>query len=86
MTQPNIEVDIEELVLHGFPPGDRHRIGEALERELGRLLAERGATSELASGGEVAGLDGGTFSVEQGARPEAIGAQIAHAVFRGLGR
>ena len=25
------ELNIEELVLHGFSPGDRHRIGEAVE-------------------------------------------------------
>ena len=27
VTPPNIELHIEELVLHGFQPGDRQRIG-----------------------------------------------------------
>ena len=46
----NIELHIEELVLHGFEPGDRHRIGEAIERELARLFAEQGTPPSLAQG------------------------------------
>jgi len=37
-----IEVHIEELVLHGFDPNARWRIGDALETELRALLAESG--------------------------------------------
>lgn len=33
-----IEVYIEELVLRGFPPNDRWRIGDALQGELRHLL------------------------------------------------
>jgi hypothetical protein len=33
-----LDVRIEELVLDGFAPDDRHGIAEAVERELGRLL------------------------------------------------
>ncbi len=32
-----ISVRIEELVLHGFDPRQRHAIGAAVERELARL-------------------------------------------------
>jgi hypothetical protein len=39
---PDIEVHIAELVLHGFAPGDRRGVADALEAELGRLLAARG--------------------------------------------
>lgn len=79
-----IDLHIEELVLDGFPPGDRHRIGAALERELTRLLTERGAPAGWAGGGEVPRLDGGTFEAKPGARPERVGAQIASSVFRGM--
>ena len=34
-----IEVLIDELVLHGFDPRERHAIGDGLTTELGRLLA-----------------------------------------------
>ena len=38
----NIELHIEELVLHGFSPRDRDAIGEAVQRELTRLFVEQG--------------------------------------------
>jgi len=81
-----IDLHIEELVLDGFAPGDRHRIGAALERELTRLLAERGVPASWERGGEAPRLDGGTFEAKPGARPERVGAQIAQSVFRGMGK
>jgi len=82
--QPSIDLHIEELALHGFSPGDRYRIGDAVERELARLLAEQGVPPSLAQGFEVARMDGGAFEVQPQARPETIGAQVAQAVYRGL--
>lgn len=83
--KPNIELHIEELVLHGFAPGDRYRIGEAVERELARLFAEQGVPPSLSLGGEMAGLNAGSFQVKSGARTDAIGMQVAQAVYGGLG-
>jgi hypothetical protein len=78
--KPNIELDIEELILHGFPPGDRHRIGAAVERELGHLLSERRLPAALGHGGERPSMDGGSFEMRPHARPEAVGAQVARAI------
>jgi len=86
MMTKNIELHIEELVLRGFAPGDRYRIGEAVEHELTRLLADRGVPQSLADGGEIASVDGGAFEVAPGARAEVVGAQVAKAVYGGLGR
>ena len=86
MKPENVELHIEELVLRGFAPGDRYRIGEAVERELARLFAEQDMPPSLAQGGEFAHLDGGAFKVASGSKPEAIGAQVAQAVFGGLSR
>jgi predicted amidohydrolase len=80
----SIELRIEELVLHGFEPRDRYRIGEAVERELARLFAERGAASSLGHGREAATLDAGEVAIAQGMTPEAIGAQVARAVYGGM--
>ena len=80
----NVELHIEELVLHGFSPGDRYRIGAAVERELSRLLAEQGTPPTLARGGDIGHLDGGSFEAKPGAGVEAIGARVAQAVYGAL--
>jgi hypothetical protein len=41
----NIVIEIDALVLDGFDPADRFRIQAALERELTRLVHERGAAA-----------------------------------------
>jgi len=82
----SVEVHVEELVLQGFAPSDRYHIGEAMERELARLFAKQPAPPLLAQGSEVILLDGGTFEVAPGAKPEAIGTQVAQAVYGGLSR
>ena len=86
MKQPyNIELHIEELVLHGFSPNDRHAIGEAVQRELTRLFAEQGVHGSLHRGFETERVDGGAFNVKQGAKAEGIGTQVGQAVYGGLG-
>jgi hypothetical protein len=84
--RPNVELHIEELVLHGFPPGDRYRISEAMERELSRLFAQQGVPPPLAQGGGAARLDGGSLEVQPGFKAEAIGVRVAQAVYGGLNR
>ena len=84
MTPENIELHIEELVLRGFAPGDRYRIGEAVERELARLFAEQGALPSLTRGGSLAELNGGAFEMKPGFKAEAIGVRVAQAVYGGL--
>jgi len=84
MKPANLELHIEQLVLRGFEPGDRYRIGEAVERELTRLFVEQGKPSSLAESYEVANLDGGAFEVATGAKPEVIGVQVGQAVYGGL--
>jgi len=83
MTRSNIEVHIEELVLHGFASKDRYLIGEAVQRELTRLFTEQGVPAFLSQSGEIARLDGGSFNVAAGSKAETIGAQVAQAVYGG---
>jgi len=79
-----IELNIEELVLHGFAPGDRYRIGEAVEQELTRMLADRGVPKSMEGDREVASVDGGAIEVATGSRAETVGMQVARAVYGGL--
>lgn len=81
---PSVELHIEELMLHGFAPGDRYLIAEAIEREVAFLLAERGVPSSWAQGGEIARLNAGTIEIREASRAEVIGAQVARALYEGL--
>jgi hypothetical protein len=79
-----VEVHIEELVLHGFAPGDRHRIASALVGELQRLMSESALPGFRENRPALRRINGGAFKIEAGAKPQAAGVEIARAVFRGL--
>jgi hypothetical protein len=79
-----LEVYVEELVLHGFAPGDRRGIALAVEGELARLLAEHGVPPALTKGGMIASLEMGEVQVAASSA-EAIGAQVAQAIYGGWG-
>jgi len=85
-TQPSVELCIEELVLHGFAPGERYAIGDAIERELTRLLRERGIPVSLRSENATDEIRGMSFNAAHNTRPPAIGWQIAQAVYQGFGQ
>lgn len=84
MKPQNIELHIEELVLHGFKFEDRAAIGEAVQRELTRLFTEGGLQSTLHREHQVSHLVGGTFNIKQGSNPATIGTQIAQQVYGGM--
>jgi len=85
-TRRAVEVHIEELVLHGFAPGDRHAIAEAVQRELAQLIGE--SQLPLSHGNPVAlkQIDAGAFQVKAGSKPESSGTQIARSVLSGMHR
>lgn len=81
----NIVLHIEELFLHGFDTKDKHRIGTAVQDELTRLLGERGAAIPFDQDIRLDRIDGGSFRVREGQRPDSIGIRIGQAVYKGLG-
>jgi hypothetical protein len=92
MSEPDLRLHIEELILDGFdarttgsgPVMDRSVIASAVQSELTRLFAERGVPASLSRGGQVAHLDGGKIHLAPGFGPDAIGGQIAQALYRGF--
>ena len=82
--RPSIDLQIDELILNGFPVSDRRSIGTAVERELGRLLSERGLPAALWQGGDRSSLDGASIEVRPNTRPEVVGVQVGQAVYRGF--
>lgn len=79
----NIEVHIENLVLHGFEAGPSGDIGRAVQGELTRLLGEKGIVP-ASPGAHLTRLDGGSFERIPGAAPHEVGVRIARAVHGGL--
>ena len=73
-----VRVHIRELVLEGVTPGDRYRVGDAVQHELARLLAEQGVPGSIASAST---LDAGSFQFG-GART--MGPLIAQTIYSGM--
>lgn len=84
MSSRNLELNIEELVLHDFPGIERDRIVRAVQRELERLFAERGIPPSLEMKDEVARIEGGSFEAEPGSSAEEIGVQVAQYLYGGM--
>ena len=82
--KPDIELHIEELVLHGVSRSDARRLGASMEAELGRMLTERGLPAGLRGGAEIGAIDAGRMNLGAPARPESTGAAVAKAVYGGL--
>jgi hypothetical protein len=83
----SINVHIERLVLEGIDlaPTDRARLGAAAQAELTRLLRRHGLDAHIAAGGNLRRLPGGSIDLAPGAVQIGLGAQIAGAIFDGLG-
>jgi hypothetical protein len=80
----NVELHIEELVLHGFPPDYRHRIGGAVEQEISRLFTEQGVPPSLSRGGDIPRLDAGAFQMSPELGADAVGARVARSLYEGM--
>lgn len=82
----SVELHIEELVLQGFASEDRYRVGEAIQRELTRLLIEQGAPTAITHDGEIAQPNRGAFEIRGASHSGTIGMQLAKAIYEGLGK
>jgi len=76
----DLELNIEELRLHGFKRSDREKMAAAVQAELERLFAEEGLPAALKTDGEIQ-LEGGSFSVPGGASAEQAGVQVARQMY-----
>ena len=82
MNPREIEVHIEELVLHGFAASERWKIGDALESELRGLLAAQGLPRAWLSNPERIQ----TAAIQRLTKPASAGFEIAAAAYRGGGK
>ena len=79
---------IDRLILEGIdlPSSAGPRLAAGVSAELGRLLAEGGLSSDVSAGGARRAMRGGAVELGTGAAdPAALAAQIAGAIYGGLG-
>ena len=79
-----VEIHIDELVLHGFDPRQGNTMGEVLARELHRLFSRKGP-GNLPNKDAVEVLDGGTVEWN-GRTAGSIGARVGESIYRALVR
>ena len=77
-----VHLRIGTLSLPGATPAQAARIGDALRRELGALLAA--SANGLGESRHQARVDGGSLTLSPTDRPEAIGRRLAGAIARSL--
>ena len=84
----NVRLHIERLVLEGIDlsPAERPLLQEALQAELGRLLAEGGIGDGLAAGVMVPAVRANGFEMSREGDPIRLGQQIAGSVYGGIGK
>jgi ribulose kinase len=83
----NIRLHIDRLVLDGLHLS-RHQsalVRAAVEHELDKLLVEGGLSPQLATGGSLAAITGGSIQATHQSRPSVLGTKIAAAVYSGIG-
>jgi hypothetical protein len=80
----HIVLHIDELILCGLPYGQRYRIAAAVEAELQRLLDEGGLPPSLAVGNALPQVQVDGLQFVDGAKPGAVGAQIAASIYSNL--
>jgi hypothetical protein len=81
---PVVEIEIEEVVLHGFRDCNPDKIRESLISELSQLLTlNRWSGSGLPSG-SYPHIDGGEFQLRAGSGQETTAARIAGVLFQSL--
>lgn len=83
-----IRLHIERLVLDGLPVATRDGplVRAAVERELTRLLEERGISGTLRAGTTLPRVRASSVRLAPEMRAAQLGHQIARSVFTGIGR
>jgi hypothetical protein len=80
----SVDVQIDELILHGPFASSRYDIGDAFSHELEHLLGEVNPDSSFIKEDHIRVLGTDPIAISPKAKPDVLGAQIAQAVHGGL--
>lgn len=81
---PNIELNIDQLVLEGFTRNEAFTISQSLQTELYQLIENSSLQSTLTQSYHQRKMNVNAISASLNTRPEGIGREIAHSIFNGL--
>ncbi len=82
----SIEMQIDELVLHGLPAADRYVIGDAFLLEIEQMLNTSASRTSLKQNIDQAIIDAGRITLAPSAKPILVGKQVARAVYGSLNK
>lgn len=84
----NINLHIDQLVLHGFDQIDRDQVGRTVQRELSRLIREQGLPASLNQTHTIGNLNAGKFRADTitdaKTGTNSVGTQVAQKIYRGM--
>lgn len=86
LEEPNVEMKIEQMILEGFSPSDRYRIGDSVQNELEHMLTDQRVSWTINKSIELETLDGGEFATTHATRAASVGNQLAQSVYQGISR
>lgn len=82
----NLQLHIEHLILEGLAldPRQGAQLQAAMQRELQRLLETGGVPPHWQSGWSVPEVHAPQLRLAEELRPQQLGRQIAHSIYRGM--
>jgi len=80
----NIDLHIEKLVLRGLNVRNRADVAQTVQRELVRLLSERGLPNGLSQNLAIRQVRGPGFQVSQAGGDERLAGQVAQSTYGAL--
>jgi hypothetical protein len=81
-----IEIQIDQLILHGFDRIERHQVGSVVQSELSRLIREQGLPLSLKQIQVIGNMNAGKFRMGKSTGPSDIGTHVAQKIYRGMAR
>jgi hypothetical protein len=78
----DVELYIDELVLHGFSVHDRYAIAEAVQSELTRYFMEQGLPSSFTQQTDIPSLKTNSFNFQLQSSDVTLGNSIADSVYK----
>jgi hypothetical protein len=79
-----VNIYINELVIEGFPTGDKHKMAESLQKELRELFQERGLPQVIQTSKKLDSIKVDSFPISPNTSMSKIGQRSAKTIYRGL--